>query len=227
MLSDPNEAELVAGNTYVNVHTDEFPNGEIRGQLLAVPLPVELIAFDALADGSTVRLTWATASEENNAGFEVEHRITGVNEAGWKTLAFIDGRGTTTEMQVYSHRVEGLMAGTHQFRLKQIDYDGQFAHSPQIEVTIEIPGTYELLSAYPNPFQTETALQLTVARDQHVQVTVYDVRGQQVGVLYNGLMTGKQPHMLMLNGAALPSGIYLIQVQGEFFNAVEEVTLLK
>ena len=78
-----------------------------------LPLPVELIAFDAVADGATLLLTWSTASETNNAGFEIHSKIGSPileNEA-WQVLGFVEGHGTTLEQQRYTYRAEALEPG--------------------------------------------------------------------------------------------------------------------
>ncbi|MDX1439027.1 MAG: hypothetical protein R3284_03900, partial [Rubricoccaceae bacterium] len=92
-------------------------------------IPVELTSFTArlLASGQA-ELSWATSSETNNAGFEVEHAIE--RNGAWETVGFVEGHGTTTEAQTYSFTSDVLtQGGIHRFRLKQVDYDGQFEYS--------------------------------------------------------------------------------------------------
>ncbi len=95
-------------------------------------LPVELMAVSATAVGRTARLSWTTASETNNAGFNVEQQ-TG---ARWRDVGFVAGRGTTTEQATYAYAVEGLDAGLHRFRLRQVDFDGSTHYSSTVEVNI-------------------------------------------------------------------------------------------
>ena len=89
-------------------------------------IPVELVSFGAYAEGSDgAVLTWQTASEQNNAGFEVQHRAT--DGGRWRTLGFVDSKasgGTTSETNTYRYTAEDLAVGTHWFRLKQEDLDG-------------------------------------------------------------------------------------------------------
>ncbi|HMB92597.1 MAG TPA: hypothetical protein VKP65_17220, partial [Rhodothermales bacterium] len=116
-------------------------------------LPVELVAFEAQADGRSATLAWQTASETNNAGFELQHRYLGeANKAGaFSALAFIEGHGTTEVAQRYQFRLDDLEPGRHVFRLKQLDYDGSFDYSPEIEVAIDLPEAYLVSNVYPNP----------------------------------------------------------------------------
>jgi len=157
-------------------------------------LPVELTAFDAVADGRDVLLTWATASEANNAGFEVQIQSPTSEIPKWKPLAWVDGAGTTLEAQTYTYRLADLEPGPHAFRLKQIDYDGAFEYSPEVEVFIELPAAYALSAAYPNPFNPQTQFTLMVAARQHVTVDVFDVTGRRVARLHDGPLAADQLH---------------------------------
>ncbi|NBC15802.1 MAG: hypothetical protein GVY18_00640, partial [Bacteroidetes bacterium] len=130
--------------------------------LIPQVLPVELTSFDATVDGEDVILRWATASETNNAGFDVQVLDADGAAKSWSTLAFVDGHGTTTEPRSYHHRTATLEAGTHTFRLKQIDFDGAFEYSPEVEVVIGLPEQYVVEPAYPNPFNPEATLRFAV-----------------------------------------------------------------
>ena len=131
-------------------------------------LPVELTSFDALAMASGVLLDWTTATETNNAGFDVQQ----LQGDRFASIGFVEGQGSTTEAQAYSYTVSGLAPGTHTFRLKQIDFDGSFEYSAEIEVDVTLASTYELVKAYPNPFNPSTTFALTVATEQQVSVEV-------------------------------------------------------
>jgi plastocyanin len=200
----------------------------MSGSITVTSLPVELVTFVALADGPEVVLTWQTASETSNAGFQIEHRNGGHHaHEPFRVLDFVAGQGTTTEAHTYQHRLQGLPAGAHTFRLKQVDLDGTFTYSPIVEVQIEVPGTYVLTSAYPNPFNPQTQLYLTLQREQQVAVRVVDLSGRQVAVLYSGVLAANQAHPLTFDGGSLPSGLYLIRVVGETFAAQRGVLLVK
>ena len=136
---------LSEGTALVGAHYEETSSVKGGAAYFFPPsmLPVELTSFAATADGGAVVLSWTTASETNNAGFEVEHRSgdaagTAMSSV-WQRLAFVEGRGTAVEAQTYGFRAEGLAPGTHRFRLKQVDYDGVFEYSPEVEVVVEVP----------------------------------------------------------------------------------------
>lgn len=85
-------------------------------KLSSAAIPVELATFEATADGPAVVLRWSTASETNNAGFDVQQRD--ARGSTWRTLSFVEGQGTTNEPQAYRYRATELEPGRHTFRLK-------------------------------------------------------------------------------------------------------------
>ena len=104
-------------------------------------VPVELTSFTARADYGVVELQWITATETNNQGFEIERarlRSSNYVEASWERIGFVEGKGTTTEIQSYSF-TDKPEPGKYKYRLKQIDYDGTFAYSPEVEAEVKAP----------------------------------------------------------------------------------------
>ncbi len=193
--------------------------------LVTGPLPVELTSFEGfVVDGGGVVLEWATASETNNAGFSVEQKgITGE----FTEIAFVEGHGTTTQAQHYSYQVDDAGMGRQVFRLKQVDFDGTFEYSNAVEVVTAIPKGFELSENYPNPFNPSTNFNLIIAREQQVAIKVYDMQGRQVRSLFDGALTANDQHQFTFEASNLPSGLYVIRVVGESFNATRNVMLLK
>jgi hypothetical protein len=175
-----------------------------------VILPVELTSFDAVLDGTAAVLTWTTASETNNAGFAVQHRTDGAFEQ----VGYRDGAGTTTEAQHYRFRLPDLSAGTHAFRLKQVDLDGSVEFSSPVTVTVR---ARTVSSLSPNPTAGTARLYLSVRRDQAVTVDLYDALGRHVRTVFDGAMASGRTRDIAVGGAALSSGVYLVRIAGERF----------
>lgn len=193
--------------------------------LFTASLPVELTSFKVLLEADDALLQWETASETNNAGFEVQWKM---KQSGtWETLGFVAGKGTTTEAQSYQYRATNLAPGTHVFRLRQVDFDGTFAYSPEVEVVSDLPEAYQVSSVYPNPFNPHARLTVAVARDQQVRVEVFNTLGQRVGTLHEGRLDANTSHVFSLDGSSLPSGLYLFRVTGETFTSTQRALLLK
>ncbi len=185
-------------------------------------LPVELTAFDALVFEGDVQLNWATASETNNARFEVEYQF---EEGVFETMGFVAGAGTTIESQLYSFTVDGLAAGRYGFRLKQVDYDGTFDYSDVVYVDL-LPQQHSLQQNYPNPFnpQTHIAFQLPAARE--VTLEVFDLLGRRISVLVNGVLEAGD-HAVTFNAGDLPNGTYMYRLTAGEFVEMKSMVLLK
>lgn len=239
-LSHQNEP-VVLGRFNGTVQLDPFSEDTITAanDLLIVkydndtpPLPVALTSFTATADGSDVTLSWQTASETNNAGFEILHEVPGQSPLGIiqdspHQLLFIPGAGTTTEPKSYTYRIENLTPGTHTFQLKQIDFNGTFSLSNSISLTIGVDTVYQLSDAFPNPFNPRSSFSLTVAQSQEVEIVLYDMLGRRVQHIFKGILTSNVPQQFVIHGSRLPSGTYVYQVQGEHFLDKGQITLLK
>ena len=229
------DGALTNGTGVVAIATD---NGGLEGgstsefSMNPISLPVEMASFEAVQDAGTVRLTWATASEANNAGFHVQHRradaaAKGATTPPWTSAGFVPGHGTTTEARSYMHRVEGLAPGRYQFRLKQVDHDGATGYSPEVEVTVGVVGEVLLSDAYPNPFNPQTQFTLAVAHAQPVRIAVYDALGREVAVLHEGPMAANRTETVTWRAGAVPSGVYFVRAVGERFVQTRRVMLVK
>jgi hypothetical protein len=171
-------------------------------------MPVELTLFEAVADGRDAVLRWETATETNNAGFQVQHRAPEA-EALWVPLGFVEGAGTTLVPQPYRYRTAALAPGVHRFRLKQVDADGTFEYSGEVELEVEMPHTLALDQNYPNPFNPATRISFTVPAEAQTTLIVYNPLGQAVATLYDGVARAGQLYTATFEADALPSGAYL------------------
>ncbi len=111
-------------------------------------LPVDLVSFTAREDNNKVLLDWQTASEINNDFFEVQRSEDGDN---WEVIGQVDGNGTINEVLNYDYTDNRPLFGTSYYRLRQVDFDGQFEYSSVQSVTIEFDGPDLQVSLYPNP----------------------------------------------------------------------------
>lgn len=186
-------------------------------------LPVELVSFEAMVDESDVQLSWSTASETNNAGFEVQQ----ATDAGFVAIGFVSGAGTSVVGHDYQFAAGELSPGGYRFRLKQIDFDGAFEYSRETEIVVAQIETYALSKVYPNPFNPQTQFTLSLAVPQHVQLEVYDMMGRRVALLHRGILAANQAHQFTFEGHNLSGGQYIIRAIGETFEASQPALLLK
>ncbi len=189
----------------------------------STPLPIELADFTAQTSNGDVTLNWQTISEINSDVFEVQHLANGE----WVTVATVQAAGASTDVRSYTQAVKGLQVGTHYFRLKSVDKDGGVKYSKQIAVAVEVPGTFVMNPAYPNPFNPQTTLTFAVAKKQAVTMTLFNALGQQISVLYQGSPEANTLQTVQLNGSTLQSGAYFVRLTGENFSGMQKVMLVK
>lgn len=191
------------------------------------PIPVELVGFDAQRDGRGALLSWQTASEQNNAGFEVQHMFGEPGSGTFESMGFVEGAGTTDQPQTYRFRTENLRIGTHRFRLKQVDADGSVEYSETIALEISIAETYRLKAPAPNPTSRGTQLRLAVEKAQAVEISVYDLMGREVSEAVDRTFPAQAEQTIRINTEGLPAGTYFIRVDGERFSTTERLTVVK
>lgn len=201
------------------------PNGtpvHRRTVNLDVIVPVEFASFSAITDKNDVLLSWVTATETNNRGFEVQRKTSGEYE----TISFVDGKGTTTEIQNYLFRDKNLQPGTYTYRLKQLDYDGSYAYSNEVETGIDQPSVYYLAQNYPNPFNPSTTINYSLPTDGFVTLKIYNLLGMEVSTLVNDYQQAGT-FDVVFDGSNLASGVYYYTLQAGDFTSTKKLMLMK
>ena len=185
-------------------------------------VPVELTSFTAQAINGNVELNWTTATELNNSGFEVQRSI---NDASFEALAFIPGFGTTTEPKEYSYTDENI-SGFLRYRLKQIDYNGNFEYSGIVEVQSLLNLSYQLHQNYPNPFNPITNISFILPSEGNVSLTIYNSLGEVVEILINEHQKeGK--YDIVWNAESYPSGVYYYRLNVGLYVQTKKMLLVK
>jgi len=192
------------------------------------PLPVKLAEFTSVINGRNVTLNWTTAEELNNSGFDIEKSIVkGQTSEGWSKIGFISGSGTISEPANYTFTDKDLLTGKYKYRLKQIDFNGNFEYFElSEEVSIGIPDKYELSQNYPNPFNPVTNLEFGIAKLGFVSLKIYDVLGRELVTLVNEI---KEPgyYKIKLDAGNLSSGVYFYRMSAGDFVAVKKFVVMK
>lgn len=179
------------------------------------PLPVELTSFEAVRTGaSAAQLTWRVASEQNNAGFDVQHQPPG--SESWTKLGFVESKapgGTTTKTMSYEHVAENLAVGTHRFRLRQVDLDGSATLTDPMTVRLQMQESLRLSTPAPNPVRSTATVRIAVKERVETLVTLYNMLEQRVKTLYQGTPTAGESRHLRIDASELPSGTYFLRLR--------------
>ena len=185
--------------------------------------PVELTSFSYKLIDDNVLLNWSTATETNNQGFQVERSK---DKSKWSTIGFIKGSGNSTTTKKYEFLDKSPSIGLSYYRLVQKDFDGkQKIYSP-LEINYLGPLEYSLKQNYPNPFNPSTNIEFTMPKDDHVNLSIYNMLGQKVYELINENMQGGK-HKVSFTGDNLPSGIYIAKLNAGEFNGYIKMNLIK
>lgn len=173
----------------------------------ALPLPVSLVSFTAQYQDGHVNLNWATASEQNNAYFEIERSI---DAASWESIGQVPGHGTTDVYNSYASidNLEGVApSGTFYYRLKQMDFNGAFAYSMIRSVDISNPAA--TVSTYPNPTSSILNVNWTSSSENNTTLRLINVTGVSV---YEQTFAGIGAIQKQIDMSTLADGVYYLQI---------------
>jgi hypothetical protein len=175
----------------------------------ATPLPVTLASFSAAPQGANVVVRWTTASEQHNAGFEVQRSATG---SEFTTLAYVAGSGTTQTANSYHYLDAAPLRTTSYYRLKQVDTDGTIAYSPVVAVAASgAQATVATLSLYPNPVADRATIEWTSTAASAGCWSLATATGQVVHK--EALRAEAGLNTLAVDLLPYPSGSYVLTVE--------------
>lgn len=196
-------------------------NGSYNGTL-----PVELSSFTSNVNRNSVALNWVTSEERNNNGFEVE-RLSSVSE-DWQKIGFVAGKGNSSQIAEYSFKDNSLNIGKYNYRLKQIDFNGNFEYFElQNDVIIGVPQVFELNQNYPNPFNPSTKINFALPSDSRVTLDVYDISGRLVSRIINNEFRTANYYTVEFNASGLSSGMYFYSMRAGAFAETRKMLLVK
>lgn len=170
--------------------------GEVQAACAA--LPVELLYFHARPGERSVELTWHTVSEIGNDRFEVEYSPDGRQ---FSDIGMVKGRGTSTVPHTYTFIHHRPRTGLNYYRLRQIDFDGGWEHSPVVVAFFD--GTKDELSIFPNPVRDVAELRGTNLEGAPYQLT--DAVGR---IVQRGTLGSSR-----IDLSRLTAGVYVLLLQ--------------
>lgn len=173
-------------------------------------LPVTLTSFTGQHRDGRNLLSWITATEINNAGFELMRSADGIN---FSKLAFVASKaenGNSSAAITYSFTDEKPFETTSYYRLKQVDKDGKYSLSGIVALKGRGISKVELVNLYPNPAKHRVNLGVVSQKAMNAGILVMDVAGKIVQQRNVQLTTGD--NQVSLNTQQLAPGSYLIKL---------------
>ncbi len=167
-------------------------------------LPVTFINFDGLLQNNKALLSWSTATEFNNKGFEVQKSTDGHSFTG---IGFINGMGNSALVNNYNFTDNKVLSGSNYYRLKQEDIDGYYNYSSIIRLDF-----YHFdWAIFGNPVTSNSWIQLQLDRNTNVAIQVISIDGKVVKTINKGNIS-KGTYSMPLNLGNVPSGTYIIKL---------------
>jgi hypothetical protein len=244
--ADSRTTSPTGGNTVTLSGIESFSRWTLGSE--ASPLPVELASFEANrteasgAGEEAVQLSWTTASESGNAGFEIQRRAEGDPSGGsspggtWKQVGFRESKapgGTTTEARTYRFTDEDLpyAADTLSYRLRQVDVSGAATLSDPVRVARSGVSELKLKETYPNPASRRVTVRFAIpeegapAGQGEATLRLYDVLGREVQSVRTGAEPGR--HETQLSVSDLASGVYVLRLQAGETSQTRRLTVVR
>ncbi len=184
---------------------------------------VELTSFKGNYTNGSVYLQWFTSAEANNYGFEIQKRY---DNTQFEKIGFVYGFGSTTEENNYSFTDNDLQSYRIYYRLKQIDFNGNFKFSDVVMIEDAVLNEFQLYRNYPNPFNPSTTIKYSLPRQSRIKIALYNILGNLVETLFDGEQTAGI-HQLILNAKDLSSGVYFVSMEADHFNKSIKISLVK
>jgi Secretion system C-terminal sorting domain len=174
-------------------------------------LPVELVSFTGKTQQGKALLTWATASEKNNAGFDIEKSFDGKN---FDKIAFVKGNGISTITQNYNFTDYNFTQNAY-YRLKQVDMDGTFDYSKTIALNTEGSKNKSVIKSYPNPVSDVLTVETSVAETS--QLEIIDAVGRVV--FKQNVESGNY----QISTASLVKGMYIVRLSNKNDISIQKI----
>jgi len=188
------------GDVFVDIQVSTFSS--FFGHAQSQALPVELIYFDAKAFENNIQLEWETASEKENEGFAIEKRINGK----WREIGFVAGAGTTSETQSYFFEDINMKKDiTHFYRLRQIDFSGDFKISKTVPAKIKSDNLF-IGEIYPNPTGNEFSINIKGDEIEYFELNIFDLFGRNIWGEKGELFSDN----IRINVSDWSEGVYLV-----------------
>lgn len=167
-------------------------------------LPVTLFDFRGQIKNNQALLTWSTANEINNKGFEVQ--LSHDNKT-FSSIGFVAASKTSTGVNNYTFTDAKLLSGSNYYRLKQIDNDGASRYSTVIKLNF----SKFAWSIFGNPSVNNTFIQLQTETQNNVSIQVVSINGKVIQTINKGDLS-QGTYNIPLNLTNAPHGIYVVKL---------------
>ncbi len=172
-----------------------------------VTLAVSLLNFSGHTVASGNQLNWATANENNNDLFTIEHATNGKD---FVTIHNFKGTSNSETQQAYTFLHKNAPNGLNYYRLSQTDYDGTLSYLKTIIINRRTVNDFAVVDVYPSPVVDVLRADFTNPTQARIKVSIYNSNGQQIYDANYDAMEGL--NTFSLNIENYPTGIYFLRL---------------
>jgi Secretion system C-terminal sorting domain len=187
------------------------------------PLPVELTTFSLSPKANSLQLNWATASETNNKGFEVERSTDG---AQFRKIGWVEGEGNSQKNTPYTFEDTHIKPGIlYYYRLKQVDMDGRAKLTHIVTGKVDSDAPVQVGQVFPNPVRHAIQMEVAAKEEGEVTYALYDQLGKLVLQGTQELSVGQ--NALKVDVAAVPVGNYYLKMNAGVWSDYKKVIIAR
>lgn len=203
----PDSIRLLGAEATGNPIAGCYPNPELVIDFTI--LPVVWRSFDARVEDEAAELQWSTSSESNSDHYQV---MRSSNGRDWEPIGTVMAAGDASSESRYSFTDWQPLRGINQYRLKQVDKNGQYSRSAVVQVAFEMDATFGWAGIGPVPTQDFLNVSFTAPEDQQLSMMVFNQAGQ---VAINKTIDARYgKNSLQLDLSSMASGVYFIRLKG-------------
>jgi len=214
--------------TQTSIHRRGYADAFITRFYTDGRIPVTLSLLSAQRITGAVQLLWRTESEINAYGFIIERRDD--RHASWKDIGFVaaDAKESETREYAFLDSDPDLVASRISYRLRMIDYDGSFEHSPVVEVAPAHSGVIVSFdAAYPIPAYHWLTLKFVLPETLPVSLVIHDLAGREIARVHDMKLLAAGTHNVLLPVSDWQSGVYLCTLDAGAVRIVRRVMVVK
>jgi uncharacterized protein YjhX (UPF0386 family) len=186
-----------------------LPSGQVCSYDVNGNLPITLTDFYLINDQSSIKVKFSTLSEINNDYFNIEHSADGIE---FEAIGEINGTGNSNSRINYEFIDENPLENINYYRLKQTDFDGQYAYSDIKTILHKNAENFRII-------QLSTQDVQIISTMQNYNINIYDAAGHEVKVFK--LLSNNQ----LISIDDLRVGLYFVKVNG--FDKVRATKIIK
>jgi hypothetical protein len=208
------------------------PDGEVEDYAVSLFTPVEVSVLQAIAEENYIRLHWITQSESENMGFHLLRSESADGPFVQITTEMISGAGNSQVEHDYNYEDRQVQAGqTYYYKLLDQGRDGSIGMHGPVQALVQAPTEFNLEQNYPNPFNPSTTIRFSLKEAGFVNLTIYNLQGQQIRALVAEQMNIGMHHVVWDSrddyGQPVASGMYLYTLHGNGYQLTRRMNLIR